>query len=150
MSCQTAGFSKWTRFPNCYFILSKFHDSFMELKLKLFLLKTSLNFSKNRTKKAYILELLSGKMASMFGFNDLRFIYRLPRGTFSCLSYSLPKKGFFCFRAQEIAWIFPSVPRTPNPPGTSTPLCKRAYHKHPFPVQLAITLQGVTSKTLVA
>lgn len=53
MSCQTAGFSKWTRFPNCYFILSKFHDSHVELKLKFFLLKTSWNFSKNRTKKAY-------------------------------------------------------------------------------------------------
>lgn len=33
-----------------------------------------------------------------------------------------PKKGFFCFLAQEIAWILPSVPRTPNPPGTRTPL----------------------------
>ena len=54
------------------------------------------------------------------------------RGTFSCLSYSLPKKGFFCFRAQEMAWIFPSVPRTPNPPGTSTPLCKKAHHRQPL------------------
>lgn len=36
-----------------------------------------------------------------------------------------PRKGFFCFLAQEMAWIFPSVPRTPKPPGTKTPLNKK-------------------------
>lgn len=42
-----------------------------------------------------------------------------------------PKKGFFCFLAQEIAWILPSVPRTPNPPGTSTPLHRdERHHSH--------------------
>lgn len=44
-------------------------------------------------------------------------LFLLMHGT--CFS---PKKGFFCFLAQEIAWILPSVPRTPNPPGTRTPL----------------------------
>lgn len=34
----------------------------------------------------------------------------------------LPKKGFFCVRAQLIARIFPSMPRIPKPPGTKTPL----------------------------
>lgn len=34
----------------------------------------------------------------------------------------LPKKGLFCFRAQLIASIFPSVPLIPKPPGTNTPL----------------------------
>lgn len=38
------------------------------------------------------------------------------------LGRSLPRNGFFCFLAQEMAWIFPSVPRTPNPPGTRMPL----------------------------
>lgn len=37
-------------------------------------------------------------------------------------SHLLPRNGLFCFLAQLIASIFPSVPRTPNPPGTNTPL----------------------------
>lgn len=34
----------------------------------------------------------------------------------------LPRNGFFCFLAQLIASILPSVPLTPKPPGTNTPL----------------------------
>lgn len=34
----------------------------------------------------------------------------------------LPKNGLFCFLAQLIASILPSVPLTPKPPGTNTPL----------------------------
>lgn len=37
-------------------------------------------------------------------------------------SYPVPRKGFFWFLAQLMAWIFPSVPLTPNPPGTRMPL----------------------------
>lgn len=37
----------------------------------------------------------------------------------------LPRYGLFCFLAQLMASIFPSVPRTPNPPGTNTPLWKK-------------------------
>lgn len=37
----------------------------------------------------------------------------------------LPRNGLLCFLAQLIASIFPSVPRTPNPPGTKTPLLKK-------------------------
>ena len=40
----------------------------------------------------------------------------------------IPKKGFFCFLAQLMAWILPSVPRTPKPPGTNTPLPSK--HRH--------------------
>lgn len=55
MSCQTAGFSKWTRFPNCYFILSEVHNNDMELKFKRFILKRSLNFSKTEPKGFFCL-----------------------------------------------------------------------------------------------
>lgn len=37
-------------------------------------------------------------------------------------SCPVPKKGFFWFLAQLMAWIFPSVPLTPKPPGTRMPL----------------------------
>lgn len=60
-----------------------------------------------------------------------RFTFRLQAPC--ALFCFLPRKGFFCFRAQEIAWIFPSVPRTPNPPGTSTPLFKRREHSRVTP-----------------
>ncbi len=33
-----------------------------------------------------------------------------------------PRNGLFCFLAQLIASILPSVPLTPKPPGTNTPL----------------------------
>lgn len=34
----------------------------------------------------------------------------------------VPRKGLFCFLAQLIASILPSVPLVPKPPGTNTPL----------------------------
>lgn len=34
----------------------------------------------------------------------------------------LPRNGIFFSRAYLMAFIFPSVPRAPNPPGTITPL----------------------------
>lgn len=96
-------------------------------KFKFSVLK-EFEFLLNRTKKALTWVAL-WKDGTCAQFWRSHFIYRLPRGTFLAFSYSLPKKGFFCFRAQAIAWIFPSVPRTPNPPGTSTPLYKRAHDK---------------------
>lgn len=41
----------------------------------------------------------------------------------------VPRKGFFCFLAQLMAWIFPSVPLTPKPPGTRMPL-RTVKHCH--------------------
>lgn len=41
-----------------------------------------------------------------------------------------PRKGFLCFLAQPMAWIFPSVPLTPKPPGTRTPLRREAGKRH--------------------
>lgn len=92
--------------------------------------KGGFEFLPHRTKKALI-ERLPGKMAPVFGSGDpvsLTGYRHLPCALF-CF---LPRKGFFCFRAQEMACIFPSVPRTPNPPGTSTPLFKRAHHRRPL------------------
>lgn len=43
-------------------------------------------------------------------------------------SYPVPRKGFFWFLAQLMAWIFPSVPLTPNPPGTRMPLKRGGGH----------------------
>lgn len=37
-------------------------------------------------------------------------------------SCPVPRNGFFWFLAQLMAWIFPSVPLTPKPPGTRMPL----------------------------
>lgn len=58
-----------------------------------------------------------------------------------------PKKGFFCFLAQEIAWILPSVPRTPNPPGTSTPLHRderhHSHHQHSSHSHTALLLHNM-------
>lgn len=34
----------------------------------------------------------------------------------------LPRNGIFFVLAQEIAWSFPTVPRSPKPPGTRMPL----------------------------
>lgn len=42
----------------------------------------------------------------------------------------LPRNGLFCFLAQLIASILPSVPLTPKPPGTNTPLwAERKQHQ---------------------
>src|SRR6185369_7132544 len=38
-----------------------------------------------------------------------------------CIPRQIPKKGTFLVRANSIALIFPSVPRSPNPPGTRIP-----------------------------
>ena len=38
--------------------------------------------------------------------------------------YVVPKYGRPFFRAHAAAWIFPSVPLEPKPPGTRTPLKK--------------------------
>jgi hypothetical protein len=40
----------------------------------------------------------------------------------------IPRNGFFCSRAYLIAISMPSIPRKPNPPGTSMPL-ERGYEQ---------------------
>ncbi|KAF4519182.1 hypothetical protein B566_EDAN008245 [Ephemera danica] len=40
----------------------------------------------------------------------------------TCRPRQIPRNGFWVLRHQEQAWIMPSIPRLPNPPGTRTPL----------------------------
>lgn len=46
------------------------------------------------------------------------------------LTFVLPRYGLFCFLAQLMASIFPSVPLRPNPPGTNTPLWEEGKRSH--------------------
>ncbi|CRH74916.1 Uncharacterised protein [Chlamydia trachomatis] len=39
----------------------------------------------------------------------------------NCMPKQIPKKGFFVVRANSVAAIFPSIPRSPKPPGTRIP-----------------------------
>ncbi len=58
----------------------------------------------------------------------------------SCIPRQIPKNGTLFSRAKRVASIFPSIPRSPNPPGTRIPSAEPSN---------SLTFSRVTSSALI-
>ena len=68
-----------------------------------------------------------------------------------CMPKQMPKYGTLRSRAKVAAWILPSVPRSPNPPGTRMPCtCSRCAHRVAALEDLGVSIQSRLTLTLLA